>query len=66
MKEESKPVKYLTIKEVSEITRISRGALSQLRYMKQGPTYLKPTPRTVLYREADVLEWLEESEVETS
>jgi hypothetical protein len=26
------------------------------------PKFLKPSPRTVLYREQDVVDWLEESE----
>lgn len=41
---------------------ITKGLLAQLRYLGTGPKYLKPTPRTVLYRESDVIEWLEASE----
>ncbi|MFZ4894660.1 helix-turn-helix transcriptional regulator [Plantibacter sp. Mn2098] len=36
--------------------------LAQLRFTGKGPKFLKPTPRTVVYREADVIEWLEASE----
>jgi hypothetical protein len=32
--------------------------LAQLRYTGKGPKYLKPTPRTVLYRKADIDDWL--------
>lgn len=40
---------------------VTRGHLAQLRYTGKGPKYYKPTPRTVLYRKADILEWLESS-----
>jgi hypothetical protein len=38
--------------------------LAQLRFKGhgKGPKFLKPTPRTVVYRERDVIEWLEASE----
>lgn len=39
----------------------TKGHLAQLRYTGKGPRFYKPTPRTVLYREADILEWLESS-----
>lgn len=36
--------------------------LAQLRYTGKGPKYLNPTPKTILYRRQDVIDWLEASE----
>lgn len=41
------------------IPGMTRGNLAQLRYAGTGPRFLKPTPRVVVYRRADVIEWLE-------
>lgn len=46
---------------VAEITGLSIAALAQLRYHGKGPKFYKPTPRTVLYRRAEVIEWVEAS-----
>jgi hypothetical protein len=46
---------------VSEITGLTVGALAQLRYQGVGPKFYKPTPRTVLYRRAEVIAWVEAS-----
>ncbi|MFT4051115.1 MAG: hypothetical protein QM677_02555 [Microbacterium sp.] len=55
--------KYLTPPEVTERWPfLAVGQLAQLRFTGKGPKFLKPTPRTVIYREADVIEWLEASE----
>ncbi|WP_440711159.1 helix-turn-helix transcriptional regulator [Herbiconiux sp. YIM B11900] len=53
---------YLKPEEVSKMARVSVAHLAQLRFRGTGPKFLKPTPRTVLYREADVRAWLEASE----
>lgn len=53
---------YLTPDQVVlMLPGISRGQLSQLRFNGRGPAYRKPTPKTVLYVEAEVIEWVEES-----
>lgn len=60
--------KYLTPQQVHERWPfLSVGHLAQLRFIGaaekgKGPKFLKPTPRTVVYRERDVIEWLEASE----
>ncbi|MFZ8756098.1 helix-turn-helix transcriptional regulator [Microbacterium sp. HMH0099] len=55
--------KYLTPEQVCEIIPgITKAGLAQLRFTGTGPKFLKPTPKKVLYREADVIEWLESSE----
>jgi len=52
--------RYLTPDQViAMLPGLSRGQLAQLRYRGTGPTYRKPTPKTVLYRDTDVIEWVE-------
>lgn len=53
---------FLTTIEVAEILRLSRRTLERMRVEGTGPRYLKAGPgkrSRVLYREADVLTWLE-------
>lgn len=52
----------LTPREAAEYVRQSTNLLAQLRFKGQGPKYLKPTPRTVLYRRSDLDAWLNASE----
>ncbi|WP_246132504.1 helix-turn-helix transcriptional regulator [Microbacterium mitrae] len=55
--------KYLTPDQVCDlIPGMTRGGLAQLRFTGKGPVYLKPTARKVVYRESDVIAWLEASE----
>ena len=46
---------------VAELTGLSLGALAQLRYHGRGPRFYKPTPRTVLYKRVEVVDWVESS-----
>ena len=46
---------------VSEMTGLSVGALAQLRYTGHGPKYYKPTPKKVLYKPSEVVDWVEAS-----
>lgn len=54
-------IQYLTPRQVEERYGITRSHLGVLRHEGKGPKYYKPTPRKVLYNEADVTEWLEAS-----
>lgn len=55
--------KYLTPEQVCVlIPGMTKTNLAQLRFKGVGPVFLKPTPRTVIYRESDVIAWLEASE----
>lgn len=59
----TEPAVYLTPGQVVDrVPGLTIGNLAQLRFKGTGPKFLKPTPRTVLYREKDVIEWLEASE----
>lgn len=54
---------YLTPEQVCDLAPgLTKANLAQLRYTGKGPKFLKPTPRTVLYRRADVVSWIEGSE----
>lgn len=51
---------YLTPDQVIErLPGLSRGSLAQMRFNGRGPAYRKPTPKTVLYVESEVIEWVE-------
>lgn len=55
--------KYLTSEQVCDLVPgITKAGLAQLRFTGKGPKFLKPTPRKVVYRERDVIDWLEGSE----
>ncbi len=55
--------RLLTTKELTELipgTTVSYWA--GLRFKSEGPKYLKPSPRKVLYLESQVWEWLRNTE----
>lgn len=54
---------YLTPAQAIEvIPGMTVAHLAQLRFTGLGPKFLKPTPRKVLYRRRDLIDWLEASE----
>lgn len=56
------PSSYIPPERVCEIVPgMTKNNLAQLRFKGTGPRYYKPTPRVVLYREDDVIEWIESS-----
>ena len=55
---------YLNPEQASEYAHVTVGHLAQLRYRGEGPRYLKPTAKVVLYRRADLDAWLNASAVE--
>lgn len=57
------PEKYLRPAEAAALVPgLTAGSLAQLRFTGKGPKFLKPTAKTVLYRESDVIAWIEASE----
>lgn len=52
----------MTPAAVAALTGISISALAQMRYDRKGPRFFKPTPRSVLYRRADIVAWVEAGE----
>lgn len=49
---------FIQPEDVTEITGISSTVLARLRYQGRGPKFYKPTPRTVLYRRDEVIDWV--------
>lgn len=57
------PLGLLSPDEVAAlIPGMTKELLAKLRYQGTGPRFLKPTPRTVVYRVRDITAWLEASE----
>jgi hypothetical protein len=53
-------IELLTPEQVCElIPGLTRGKLANMRYTGDGPRYFKPTPKTVVYKRAEVFNWLE-------
>ncbi|MEX1079816.1 MAG: hypothetical protein WED09_11985 [Homoserinimonas sp.] len=54
---------YLSPAQVCEIVPgMTKANLAQLRFTGKGPIFLKPTPKTVIYRRTDIDSWLNGSE----
>jgi predicted DNA-binding transcriptional regulator AlpA len=51
--------KILNTSEVSEITRVPPTTLRWWRHQQIGPRSFRLGPRKVMYKESDVLAWLE-------
>ena len=51
--------KMLTVGEVAAMIRVPQGTLRYWRHLGSGPRSFKMGPRRVVYREQDVLEWVE-------
>lgn len=56
---ETPPKKWADIPRAMQITGLTKGQLSQMRYLGTGPTYYKPGPKTILYPEDELLAWME-------
>ena len=54
----------MTPEEVAAYTGLSVPALAMMRHRRQGPSFTRPTPRTMLYRKGDVDAWISEGRVE--
>lgn len=54
--------RWVTPEEVCELVPgMTKTHLAQLRFKGVGPRYFKPTPKKVLYAEADIIAWVEAS-----
>ena len=54
----------MTPEEVAAYTGLSVPALAMMRHRRQGPSFTRPTPRTMLYRKRDIDDWVNEGRVE--
>jgi hypothetical protein len=52
---------FILPEDVAELTGMTLKALNYLRWHGGGPRFYKPTPRTVLYKRAEVIAWIEAS-----
>lgn len=56
------PDDYITPEQVCElIPGLTPGTLAQRRYLGKEPQFYKPSPKTVLYKRSEILEWIESS-----
>lgn len=53
------PDKLLTVTEVADMTRLPEATIRWFRHAGKGPRSAK-LGRRVVYRESDVLQWIEE------
>ena len=54
--------RYLSPEQVCELAPgLTKNNLAQLRFTGKGPRYRKPTPKTVIYLESEVVAWIESS-----
>ena len=51
--------RVLTLNEVAEMIRVPAATLRYWRHQGTGPQSFKMGPRRVMYRERDVLDWIE-------
>lgn len=57
---------FLRPAEVEEVYGIPEGSLANLRYRKVGPRFFKAGLRRVVYKVADIEEWISQGVVVTS
>lgn len=53
-------------KEAARYVRRTPGALAQLAHLGRGPKYMRPTPKSTLYRKSDLDAWLNASVIDPS
>ena len=53
---------FLTPEQVCErVQGVTKDNLAQRRFKGLPPKFYKPTPRVILYKEEDIVEWVEGS-----
>jgi hypothetical protein len=57
--------KMLSPAEVELVYAVPRGSLANLRSAKRGPKYYKVGRRKILYKVADLEQWIQSSPVQT-
>ena len=58
----------LTTKEAAHVLGLTPAMLERLRWMREGPPFIRPTGsgRAVRYLWQDLLDWIERNRVDTS
>lgn len=49
---------FLTPKQLADVIHSTTAGLAQMRYRGTGPRFVRVTRTTILYRQADVDDWL--------
>ncbi|MGV8851723.1 MAG: hypothetical protein ACOH1M_04035 [Rhodoglobus sp.] len=53
---------FLSPDQVVElIPGMTTAALAQLRFTAKGPRFYRPTPKRILYKREEVIQWIEDS-----
>ena len=55
------PEPFATPREIAEEFGFTVNALAQWRFVGSGPTFYRPTPRTIRYLRSEVRTWILES-----
>jgi predicted DNA-binding transcriptional regulator AlpA len=50
---------WLTLPQTAALMRMTRAAIAQMRYRGDGPTFYRLSAKTILYKRAEVLAWME-------
>ena len=58
--------KVLTPDEVAEILKVKPQTLAAWRTRGVGPAFVRVTGRKILYRESDLVHWLDERTIKTA
>jgi len=59
--------RYISPKQVCELVPgMTESRLRQRRHLGLAPAFVKPTPRTVVYKLSEVTRWLSDSEQTTT
>ena len=55
--------KFLSVEAVCEmVPGMNANLLAQMRFRGDGPRFIKPSPRKVVYSESAIVEWLNSRE----
>jgi predicted DNA-binding transcriptional regulator AlpA len=62
----TEPFRLLTTKEAARVLGLSSAMLERLRWMRDGPPFVRPTGtgRAVRYRWRDLVDWIERNRVD--
>jgi hypothetical protein len=65
MSTQREPVRLLTTRDAAELLGVGPSILERLRWMGEGPPYVRPTGgRIVRYRYTDLVEWIGRNRVD--
>ena len=67
MSTQREPFRLLTTRDAADLLGVGPSMLERLRWMGEGPPYVRPTGgRIVRYRYKDLMDWIERNCVDPS